>query len=82
MPTLWAECGVPWVYGAHQHRRQRRTDQPSHAPLRPVNPDEAVDYALRRLVGSRLTREQMLAMEGTGWDGELDQLREDPVTSS
>lgn len=45
-------------------------------------PDEAVDYALRNLVGSRLTREQMLAMEGTGWDGELDQLREDPVTSS
>lgn len=44
-------------------------------------PDEAVDYALRNLVGSRLTREQMLAMEGTGWDGDLDQLREDSVTS-
>lgn len=44
-------------------------------------PDEAVDSALRSLVGSRLTREQMLAMEGTGWDGDLDQLREDSVTS-
>ena len=44
-------------------------------------PDEAVDYALRRLVGPTLTGEQMVAMEGTGWDGDLDQLREDSVTS-
>lgn len=40
---------------------------------------EAVDYALRRLVGPVMTREEMLAMEGSGWDGDLDELRSDPV---
>src|SRR6266496_2126154 len=32
----------------------------------------AVDLALRRLVGDAMTREEALAMEGTGWDGDLD----------
>jgi Arc/MetJ family transcription regulator len=36
---------------------------------------EAVDFALRRLVGNPMTREQALAMEGTGWDGDLDAMR-------
>lgn len=36
---------------------------------------EAVDYALRRLVGNPMTREQMLAMQGTGWEGDLDALK-------
>ena len=36
---------------------------------------EAVDFALRRLVGEKMTREEMLAMEGTGWDGDLDEIR-------
>lgn len=36
---------------------------------------EAVDYALRRLVGNPMTREQMLAMRGTGWEGDLDALK-------
>jgi Arc/MetJ family transcription regulator len=36
---------------------------------------EAVDFALRRLVGEQMTREEMLAMEGTGWDGDLDEIR-------
>ena len=40
---------------------------------------EAVDFALRRLVGPVMTREEMLAMEGSGWEGDLDQLRGDPV---
>lgn len=40
---------------------------------------EAVDFALRRLVGPIMTREEMLAMEGSGWDGDLDQVRSDPV---
>ncbi|MHA7127353.1 type II toxin-antitoxin system VapB family antitoxin [Janibacter indicus] len=40
---------------------------------------EAVDFALRRLVGPVMTREEMLAMEGSGWDGDLDQVRSDPV---
>lgn len=36
---------------------------------------EAVDFALRRLVGNPLTREEALAMEGTGWSGDLDEMR-------
>lgn len=40
---------------------------------------EAVDFALRRLVGPVMSREEMLAMEGSGWEGDLDQLRSDPV---
>jgi Arc/MetJ family transcription regulator len=40
---------------------------------------EAVDLALRRLVGPVPTREELLALEGSGWDGDLDELRSDPV---
>lgn len=36
---------------------------------------EAVDYALRRLHIEPMTTEEILAMEGTGWDGDLDELR-------
>ena len=36
---------------------------------------EAVDLALRRLVGEPLTLEDALAMGGTGWEGDLDELR-------
>ncbi len=35
----------------------------------------AVDLALRRLVGEPLSREEALAMEGTGWVGDLDEMR-------
>lgn len=40
---------------------------------------EAVDLALRRLAGPVPTREELLALEGSGWDGDLDELRSDPV---
>lgn len=36
---------------------------------------EAVDFALRRLVGEPMTRREVLATEGTGWAGDLDQIR-------
>lgn len=36
---------------------------------------EAVDFALRKLVGEPMTREEMLAMEGMGWEGDLDAMR-------
>jgi Arc/MetJ family transcription regulator len=36
---------------------------------------EAVDLALRRLVGTPLNREFLLGLEGVGWDGDLDSLR-------
>ena len=37
--------------------------------------DEAVDIALRKLVGDPMTREEALAMQGTGWHGDLDAMR-------
>jgi Arc/MetJ family transcription regulator len=40
---------------------------------------EAVDLALRRLVGEPMTREEMLAMEGMGWAGDLDEMRSQEV---
>lgn len=40
---------------------------------------EAVDLALRRLAGPVPTREELLALEGSGWGGDLEELRSDPV---
>lgn len=37
----------------------------------------AVDLALRRLVGSPLSRDFLLGLEGVGWEGDLDDLRSD-----
>lgn len=39
----------------------------------------AVDLALRRLVGEPMTRDEALAMEGTGWGGDLDAMRDEPI---
>jgi len=36
---------------------------------------EAVQLALRRLVGDTMTLEEALAMEGSGWEGDLDAIR-------
>ena len=36
----------------------------------------AVDYALRALVGTAMSGEEALEMEGTGWAGDLDELRD------
>lgn len=36
---------------------------------------EAVDLALRKLAGEPMGREEMLAMEGVGWGGDLDEIR-------
>jgi Arc/MetJ family transcription regulator len=40
---------------------------------------ETVDLALRKLVGEPMTREEMLAMEGMGWAGDLDEMRSQEV---
>jgi Arc/MetJ family transcription regulator len=39
---------------------------------------EAVDFALRRLVGE-YTQRDMLDLEGIGWEGGLDEMRGDEV---
>ena len=36
---------------------------------------EAVDLALRRLVVEPLTPEELQAMEGSGWEGDLEKMR-------
>jgi len=36
---------------------------------------EAVDLALRRLVGGVMSKDEALAMEGFGWDGDLAEIR-------
>ena len=40
---------------------------------------EAVDFALRRLVGEPMERDEALAMEGSGWAGDLADLRSPDV---
>jgi Arc/MetJ family transcription regulator len=38
---------------------------------------EAVELALRRLVGEPLTPEFLRSLEGIGWEGDLDAMRTD-----
>jgi Arc/MetJ family transcription regulator len=38
---------------------------------------EAVDLALRRLVGPKITTEDILSLRGIGWVGDLDEMRND-----
>ncbi len=35
----------------------------------------AVDLALRRLAGEPLSRSEALALEGSGWEGDLKEMR-------
>lgn len=37
----------------------------------------AVDLALRRLVGAPLSREFLFSLEGVGWAGDLDAMRDE-----
>jgi len=36
----------------------------------------AVDFALRRAVGPPLTKEFLRGLEGIGWEGDLDEMRD------
>ena len=41
---------------------------------------EAVDLALRRLAVEPMSREEALAMQGSGWEGDLEEMRYgDPI---
>lgn len=42
---------------------------------------EAVDLALRRLVGPRLSPEFLASLEGIGWEGDLDDMRRSKIES-
>jgi Arc/MetJ family transcription regulator len=37
---------------------------------------EAVNVALRRLVGNPVSKEYLLSLEGMGWEGDLDAMRD------
>jgi len=37
---------------------------------------EAVDFALRRLLVEPMDADEAVAMRGSGWDGDLDEMRE------
>lgn len=39
----------------------------------------AVDFALRRAAGPPLTKEFLLDLEGIGWEGDLDEIRESRI---
>ena len=41
---------------------------------------EAVNFALRRLEGEPLPPEDALLLEGSGWEGDLDEMRSTRVT--
>ena len=43
---------------------------------------EAVDFALRRLLVEPLHAREALAMRGTGWEGDLDELRSGTLPAS
>ncbi|MGZ5312546.1 MAG: type II toxin-antitoxin system VapB family antitoxin [Solirubrobacterales bacterium] len=44
---------------------------------------EAVDRALRALDVEPMTRDELLEMQGIGWEGDLDAMREDaPIVKS
>lgn len=36
---------------------------------------EVVEFALRRLVGEPMSPDEALKLEGSGWEGDLDQMR-------
>ena len=36
---------------------------------------EAVNLALRTMAGEKASLEEALALEGSGWDGDLDEMR-------
>jgi Arc/MetJ family transcription regulator len=40
----------------------------------------AVDLALRRLLGEPMTRDEILAMQGVGWSGDLERIRRAEAT--
>jgi Arc/MetJ family transcription regulator len=42
---------------------------------------DAVDLALRRLVGVPLTKDVLRGLRGTGWSGDLDAMRDDSPLS-
>jgi Arc/MetJ family transcription regulator len=41
----------------------------------------AVELALRRLAAEPMSRDEALAMEGSGWTGDLDELRAPDVVA-
>lgn len=74
----------------HEAKARYRDDVPSRSPVlvndrllhlvmeryRFPTRHAAVEFALRRAAEPPMTHEEVLAMEGTGWFGDLDEIRE------
>ena len=74
---------------AHETHARYRDEPPSRSPVlvddrllhlvmeryRFPTRHAAVEFALHRAAEPPMTREEMLAMEGTGWFGDLDEIR-------
>lgn len=68
-----------WMYALHMGRTNVELDDALVARVmqRYGVPTKraAIDLALRRLDLEPMSREEALAMEGTGWEGDLEELR-------
>jgi Arc/MetJ family transcription regulator len=75
--------GVSKVYGACMSRTNIDIDDELVAEaMRKYGlktKKEAVDLALRRLVGPRLSPEFVESLEGIGWEGDLDEMRRSKI---
>ena len=46
-----------------------------------VSKRQAVDLALRRLVGIPATRDEAMSLEGSGWEGNLEAMRDSGIAT-
>lgn len=85
-----AASGPGEAAAGHEATARYRDDAPSRSPVlvndrllhlvmeryRFPTRHAAVEFALQRAAEPPMTREEMLSMEGTGWFGDLDEIRE------
>lgn len=81
--TVESSCGASKVYRVCMSRTNIDLDDELVAEAMRrfglKTKKEAVDLALRRLVGPRLSPEFFESLEGIGWDGDLDEMRRSKI---
>ncbi len=73
-PSYTSRCRIPLMTRTNIEIDDQLVDRAIRL-YRLSSKREAVDLALRRLVGEPIGREEALAMEGTGWAGDLAEVR-------
>lgn len=63
------------MYGTHQHRLDDDLVAEVMRRYGVTTKREAVDLALRRLVGTPLPNDFLLSIRGVGWAGDLNEIR-------